>query len=105
MGKSNNADSFVEIISTIHSTTNRARVDRTLYSELESALHSESTSVSHWNFLADISSEGQPLLNDSSPINLQFQKMGKARGLTDKEINPWRLQFYGQFSFDIEKEY
>jgi SAM-dependent methyltransferase len=263
MSKSNNADYFVEIISTILSTTNRARVDRTLYSELESALHSESTSVSHWNFLADISSEGQPLkvldfgcgqsdlyrnrinsighqwtgldipdsiesiaressddvilydggvipvadeefdvvlslqtfehvqnldltfseihrvlkkgghligavsnleafhsmstfnftpyglktisqrngmrlnrvhpqidglslifrgmmmsmgdpasvekingmFNDSSPINLQFQKMGKERGLTNKEINSWRLQFCGQFSFDIEKEH
>ena len=257
-----NAESFVEMISTLLSTTSRARVDRTLYSELESALHSESTSVSHWDFLADISSEGQSLkvldfgcgrgtyrdkinsmghqwtgldipdsieslarestddvilyeggaipiddeqfdvvlslqtfehvpnldltfseihrvlkkgghvigavsqlegfhsmstfnfttyglktisqrngmrlnrvhpqidslslifrgmmmsmgdpasvekingmFNDSSPINIQFQKMGKERGLTNKEINSWRLQFCGQFSFDIEKEY
>ena len=43
------------------------------------------------------------MFNDSSPINLQFQKMGKARGLTDKEINSWRLQFCGQFSFDVVK--
>lgn len=260
MDESSNADSFVEMISKLLSTTGRARVDRTLYSELEPALHSESTSVSHWNFLADISSEGHSLkvldfgcgrgtyrnrinsmghqwtgldipdsieslarvssddvilydggvipiadeefdvvlslqtfehvpnldltfseihrvlkkgghiigavsqleafhsmstfnftayglktiserngmrlsrvhpqidslslifrgmmmsmgdsisveringmFNDSSPINLQFQKMGKARGLTDKEINSWRLQFCGQFSFDVVK--
>ena len=44
------------------------------------------------------------MFHDSSPINKQMTLIGEKKGLSNKEINSWKLQYCGQFSFDILKK-
>ncbi|MBT7937898.1 MAG: hypothetical protein HN696_01900 [Euryarchaeota archaeon] len=44
------------------------------------------------------------MFHDSSPINNQLTIIGEEKGLSNKEINSWKLQYCGQFSFDILKK-
>ena len=74
------------MISNLLSTTRRARVDRALYSELEPALHSESNSISHWDFLDDISSDDQ---------SLKVLDFGCGRGTYRNRINSMGHQWTG----------